>query len=113
MNSLTDETREIKAIASALLEPILKNEFYNDAEDYINYEDPDTKQIPRKEEEITKIEDMLRVEKNDILDEITEKLKSEGFTTWDSISKNAMKVRDIIGNEKGEYRRRLWNAIKP
>ena len=109
---MPDETLLIKAIANSLLDPILKNEFYNDAEDYINYEDPKNRQIPRSEAEIQKIENLLKKEKDDILDEVTEKLQAEGFTSFEEISENAGQVRDMIGEEKGEYRRRLWNAIK-
>ena len=109
---MPDETLLIKAIASSLLDPILKNEFYNDAEDYINYEDPTTKIVPRSETEIQRMENLLKNEKDDILDEITQQLQAEGFTSFEEISENAQQVRDMIVEEKGEYRRRLWDAIK-
>ena len=110
---MEDETRLIKSIASTLLGPILKTEFYNDAEDYINYKDPETKKEHRSEKEIKKMEDLIKKEKDDILDETVEILKENGYTNIIDISENALKVRDLINKESKNYRRRLWDAIKP
>ena len=108
---MTDESL-LKAIASTLLENIMKSEFYNDAEDYINFKDPETKQDPRDEKDIEKMESLIEREKDDILDEIVELLKEKGYDDVKTITDNVHEVRNIIDEEYKSYRRRLWDAIK-
>lgn len=111
VQKLTDESL-LKAIASTLLDNIMKSEFYNDAEDNINFNDPETKQDPRDENDIEKMESLIEKEKDDILDELVELLKEKGYDEITKITDNVHEVRKIIDEEYKKYRRRSWDAIK-
>jgi hypothetical protein len=102
----------LKAQVSILLESIWVTEFYNDAEDHIQYQNPITKQNPRPEEDITKIVSELQSLKNDILDEIVDDLIRNNIRTFEDISNNYTNVRDICHKRFATYRKELWNVVK-
>jgi len=114
-----EESRLLKAVVSTLLIDIWISEFYNDAEDYINFLDPINKEKPRSERDIKRMEKLVSEEKDNILDEIVELLKENNYLTGDIyktftlVTENVDKVRELIDNKFGDYRRRLWNVIKP
>lgn len=102
----------LKAIASMLLEPIWKSEFYNDAEDYINYYDPRAKRNPRPENEVNRINRELNRIGNDILDEIVDDLQQNSIIKIDNILNNEKLVQQICHTKFSRYRRELWNVVR-
>lgn len=111
--SQADDTLLLKGIAADLIEPIWKAEFYNDAEDYIIYEDPDQKKNHRSENEIEQISSELFRLRNDLIDEIVEDLIAANITKIEDVMRSHTRVRKICHKGFAKYRRRLWNVIKP
>ena len=107
------DTLLLKGIAADLIEPIWQSEFYNDVEDHILYRDPEDKKNPRSEEEIGKIESELNRLKNDLIDEIVEDLLEKNISTIEDIRRSYKDVQKICHERFGNYRRRLWNVVKP
>lgn len=103
----------LKSVAKEIIEHVWKTEFYNDAEDYILYQDPQRKRVPRPEEEIEQINSELSMLKDDLIDEIVEDFIADGINSMEDITKSYEKVREICYKRFGEYRRQLWNVIKP
>ena len=107
------DTLLLRSVAKEIIEHIWKTEFYNDAEDYILYEDGERKEVLRPEEEIEQINSELSRLKNDLIDEIVEDFINNGINSMEDIAKSYDKVRDICYNRFEEYRRQLWDVIRP
>jgi len=103
----------LKSVAKEIIEHVWKTEFYNDAEDYISYEDGERKEVLRSEEEIEQINSELSRLKNDLVDEIVEDFINNGINSMEDIAKSYDKVREICYKRFEEYRRQLWDVIRP
>jgi len=103
----------LKSVAKEIIAHIWKTEFYNDAENYILYEDSRLKKKPRSEDEIRWIDSELSRLKNDLVDEIAEEFNANGINSMEDITKSYGKVREICYKKFEEHRRRFWDVIKP
>jgi hypothetical protein len=108
-----DEARLLKAIAADLVENIWNAEFYNDAENYIIYKNPKKGKDPRPDREVKQIRSELNRLKNDLIDEIAEEFSDAGITKFEDIRQSFQKVQAICHRRFADYRRRLWNVVKP
>jgi len=107
------DTLLLKSVAKDMIEHIWKTEFYNDAEDYILYRDPKTRETHRRDDEIDEINLELNRLKDDLIDEIVEDLITNKISSMEDIAKSYEKVREICHSRFGDYRRKLWNVVKP
>lgn len=103
----------LKGVATDIIEPIWKSEFYNDAEDYIIYKDPENKSNPKSEEEIEQIHSELNRIKEDLVDTIVEDLIEKNIKTIEDIRRDFSIVRDVCYKRFAEFRRRFWDVIRP
>lgn len=103
----------LKSVAKEIIAHVWKTEFYNDAENYILYEDSRLKKKPRSEDEIRWIDSELSRLKNDLVDEIAEEFNANGINSMEDITKSYGKVREICYKKFEEHRRRFWDVIKP
>lgn len=115
MHDLSEDRdiRLLKSVAKEIVEHIWKNEFYNDAEEDILHQDVDGKKVPRSEEEIEQITSELGRLKNDLIDEIVEDFINESINSMEDIVDSFEKIRKICYGRFGDYRRRLWDVVKP
>jgi len=111
--SESDDTLLLKAAAAELIEQIWKAEFYNDVENYIMYKDPKKKKNPRPEREIEQILSELDRLKNDLIDEIVEEMHEKNIIKFEDIIQSYEAVRKICHECFANYRRRLWDVVKP
>jgi len=103
----------LKAIAAEVINDLWKSEFYNDAEDYILYRDPQSKTNPKTEEEIDQANQEIARVKDELVDVIVEDFVDNDIKTIGDVTQKYATVREICHKRFGEYRRRLWGAIKP
>jgi hypothetical protein len=106
------DTLLLKGIAADLIEPIWKAEFYNDAEESIEYLDPKEKTKPRPEVEIRKMMSELNRLKNDLIDEIVEEMLEKKIVTVEDLRRYYKEVQSTCHERFGDYRRRLWNVVE-
>lgn len=111
--SESGDTLLLRGIAADLIEPIWHAEFYNDVEDYIVYQDGENKTKLRSEDEIEQIKSELNRLKDDLIDEIVEDLLEKKISKIEDITRSYKDVQKICHQRFGDYRRRLWNVVKP
>ena len=102
----------LKSIAKEIVEHIWMTEFYNDAEDYILYEDAE-RRVPRSEDEIKQINAELTRLKNDVVDEVVEDFITSNLGSVEDIVESYEELREICHGKFSENRRAMWDVIKP